>query len=147
MSTGLIIAIVVAALILIALFAFVLSRARRSAESKRANASSSRVARVAGEQRAEAEERRSQAAMAEQRAQMAESEAKRERAETELRAQMHEGGMADHELVDASEHERFAGTSAAGDADRPMQEPVDGGRFARQPETERTDDPSRPRPV
>ena len=49
---------------------------------------------------------------------MAEAEAERERAEAELheqRAEMHERGMADHELVDESEREKFAGTSAMRD--------------------------------
>ena len=59
-----------------------------------------------------------QAEMAEQKAKMAEAEAQRERAEAELReqrAQMHERGMADHELIDESERDRFAGTSAVPD--------------------------------
>jgi FtsZ-interacting cell division protein ZipA len=176
MSTGLIIAIVVIALILLALFAFVLPRARRTAQVKaRERELGKRREQVAGEHRAEAEERRGQAEMAEQRAQMAESEAKRERAEAELReqrAQMHERGMADDELIDESERDKFAGTSATetpaprGDeramrdepgGERPMHEPATDyeqgridereGRFKRTPETERTDDPSRPRPV
>jgi FtsZ-interacting cell division protein ZipA len=167
MSTGLIIAIVVIALILIALFAFVLPRARRTARVKaRERELGQRRERVAGEQRAEAEERRGQAEMAEQRAQMAESEARRERAEADLReqrAQMHERGMADDELIDESERDKFAGTSADESApmrdedERPMHEPASDyeqgridereQRFGRTPETERTDDPSRSRPL
>jgi hypothetical protein len=167
MSTGLIIAIVMVALVLLALFAFVLPRARRTAQVKaRERELEQRRERVAGEQRAEAEERRGMAERAEQRAQMAESEARRERAEAELReqrAQMHERGMADDELIDESERDRFAGTSAdepaatRDDEERPMHEPTsdyeqgrideardeDKGRFERRPETERTDDPSR----
>ena len=169
MSTGLIIAIVVVALILIALFAFVLPRARRGAQMKqRERELEQRRERVAGEHRAEAEERSRQAEMAEQKAQMAEAEAKRERAEAEMReqrAQMHERGMADDELIDESERDKFAGTSGMrdepapmreDDPDRPMHEPrgdyeqgrVDEarereGRFARAPESERTDDPTR----
>jgi FtsZ-interacting cell division protein ZipA len=116
MSTGLIIAIVVIALILLALFVFVLPRARRKAQVKaRERELEQRRERVAGEHRAEAEERSRHAEMAEQKAQMAETEAKRERAEAELReqrAQMHERGMADDELIDESERDRFAGTSA-----------------------------------
>jgi hypothetical protein len=87
----------------------------------------------------------------------------------EQRAQMHERGMADHELIDESERDRFAGTSAdtrrddsapMTDEDRPMHEPkrdyeqgrVDEareqeGRFARSPETEKTEGPSRSRPA
>ena len=163
MSTGLIIAIVVVALILHALLVFVLPRARRTAQVKaRERELEQRRERVAGEQRAEAEERRGQAEMAEQRAQMAASEARRERAEAELReqrAQAHERGMADDELIDESERDRFAGTSAtepprATDEDRPMHEPAEQGgvderegRFRRTSEPERTDDPSRSRPV
>jgi hypothetical protein len=167
MSTGLIIAIVVIALILIALFAFVLPRARRTARVKaRERELGQRRERVAGEQRAEAEERRGQAEMAEQRAQMAESEARRERAEADLReqrAQMHERGMADDELIDESERDKFAGTSAdesvpmRDEDERPMHEPASDyeqgridereQRFGRTPETERTDDPSRSRPL
>ncbi len=178
MSTGLIIAIVVIALILIALFAFVLPRARRTAEVKaRERELEQRREHVAGEHRAEAGERSRQAEMAEQKARMAESEAKRERAEAEMReqrAQMHERGMADDELIDESERDRFAGTSAMrddadrrpdepapmSDEERPMHEPTtdyeqgrvdeaseEQGRFTRSPETERTEDPSRSRPA
>jgi FtsZ-interacting cell division protein ZipA len=168
MSTGLIIAIVVIALILIALFAFVLPRARRTARTKaRERELAQRREGRAEEHRAEAAERRSEAEMAEQRARMAETEAQRERAEADMReqrAQMHERGMADDELIEDHERDRFADTSAMrdepapmrDDADRPMHEPAsdheqgridekqDQGRFARQPETERTSDPSRP---
>jgi FtsZ-interacting cell division protein ZipA len=167
MSTGLIIAIVVIALILLALFAFVLPRARRSAQIKaRERELEQRREGRAEEHRAEAADRRSEAEMAEQRARMAQSEAERERAEADMReqrAQMHERGMADDELIEDHERDRFAGTSAmrdepapmGDDPDRPMHEPAtdyeqgrvderqEQGRFARQPETERTDDPSR----
>jgi FtsZ-interacting cell division protein ZipA len=184
MSTGLIIAIVVAALILIALFAFVLPRARRTAQvKKRERELEQRREDRAEEHRAEAAERRSEAEMAEQRARMAQTEAQRERAEAEMReqrAEMHERGMADDELIDEHERDRFAGTSAmrdepaatrddedrttttaddrstSADDDRPMHEPTSDyeqgrvdearereGRFARQPESERTDDRTR----
>ena len=167
MSTGLIIAIVVIALILIALFAFVLPRARRTAQmKKREHELTQRREGRAEEHRAEAAERRGEAELAEQRARMAQTEAQRERAEADMReqrAQMHERGMADDELIDESERDRFAGTSAMSneptdtrDDDRPMHEPdteyeqgrVDEarereGRFARSPESERTEDPTR----
>ena len=191
MSTGLIIAIIVIALILLVIFAFVLPRARRTAQVKaRERELEQRRERVAEEHRAEAEERRGMAERAEQKAQIAQAEAERERAEAQMReqrAQMHERGMADDELIDESERDRFAGTSgmsnaptdtrdddnaarhttrdddsvAARDAsltdeDRPMHEPrteyeqgrVDeaaerDGRFARAPESERTEDPTR----
>jgi FtsZ-interacting cell division protein ZipA len=175
MSTGLIIAIVVIALILLVLFAFVLPRARKGAEmKKREHELEQRREHRAEEHRVEAAERRNEAEMAEQRARMAETEAQKERAEAEMReqrAQMHERGMADHELIDDSERDRFAGTSAmrdddrttqddraVRDDDRPMHEPAGDyeqgrtdearereGRFERQPE--RADDPARSRPA
>ena len=104
--------------------------------------------------------------MAEQRAQMAETEAKRERAEAELgeqRAHMHEQGMADDELIEDHERDKFAGTSAVQqddpapmrDDDRPMHEPdseyeqgredearTRESRFGRDDETARTDEPT-----
>jgi FtsZ-interacting cell division protein ZipA len=119
MSTGVIIAIVVIALILLALFAFVLPRARKGAEmKKREHELEKRREHRAEEHRVEAAERRNQAEMAEQRAKMAETEAQKERAEAEMReqrAQMHERGMADDELIDENERDRFAGTSAMRD--------------------------------
>jgi FtsZ-interacting cell division protein ZipA len=135
MSTGLIIAIVIAAILLIALFAFVLPRARRQAQVRaRERELGQRRERAAEEHRGEAAERNRQAEMAEQKARMADQEAKRERAEAELReqrAEMHERGMADHELIGDDERDKFAGTSAVGDEpapmrdadDRPMHEP------------------------
>ena len=145
MSTGLIIAIVVAALVLVALFAFVLPRARRGAEmKKRERELEQRREHRAEEHRAEAAERRSEAEMAEQRARMAETEAQRERAEAELReqrAQMHERGMADHELIDESERDRFAGTSAMRDepGTRDDDSMRDDGRRRRRPSDARAD--------
>jgi FtsZ-interacting cell division protein ZipA len=179
MSTGLIIAIVIVAILLIALFAFVLPRARRKAQLRaRERELGQRRERAAGEHREEAAERSRQAEMAEQKARMAEQEAKRERAEAELReqrAQMHERGMADDDLIADDEREKFAGTSAMRDqpapmgddgTGRPMHEPDgtgamgDGtanteyehgredearmreGRFARDDQTARTDEPT-----
>jgi FtsZ-interacting cell division protein ZipA len=172
MSTGLIIAIVIAAIVLIALFAFILPRARRQAQVRaRERELGQRRERAAEEQRTEAEERRRGAEMAEQKARMAESEAQRERAEADVReqrAQMHEKGMADHELIDEGERDKFAGTSAMRDEpapmgegeDRPMHEPgttgssteyehgredearMREGRFERDDETARTDEPT-----
>jgi FtsZ-interacting cell division protein ZipA len=177
MSTGLIIAIVIAALVLIALFAFILPRARRGAQiKKRERELEQRREHRAEEHRAEAAERRGEAEMAEQRARMAETEAQRERAEAEMReqrAQMHERGMADDELIDESERDRFAGTSAMRDEpaelrdddsmrddrsmtddDRPMHEPTSDYEHGRVDEAreregrfgrapERADDPTR----
>ena len=124
MSTGLIIAIVVIALILLVLFAFVLPRARRTAQVKaRERELHQRREHRADEHRQEAMERRNEAEMAEQRARMAQSEAQRERAEAEMReqrAEMHERGMADDELIDEHERDKFAGTSAM--RDEPMRD-------------------------
>ena len=168
MSTGLIIGIVVAVLILIVLFAVVLPRARRKAEvQSRERELNQRREHRAEEHRSEAAERRNEAEMAEQRARMAQAEAEKERAEAEMReqrAQMHERGMADDELIDDSERDRFAGTSATTDEpaatrdeERPMHEPSsdyeqgredearEDGRFNRAPE--RTEDPTRSGPT
>jgi FtsZ-interacting cell division protein ZipA len=149
MSTGLIIAIVVIALILIALFAFILPRARRDAEvKKRERELEQRREHRAEEHRVEAAERRNQAEMAEQRARMAETEAQKERAEAEMReqrAQMHERGMADDELIDENERDRFAGTSAMRDEPAAARaEDRDDDRTVRDDGTMRDDDDERP---
>jgi FtsZ-interacting cell division protein ZipA len=127
MSTGLIIAIVVVALILLALLVFVLPRARaRSAERARERELERRRERAVSEHRTEAESRAVDAERAEQRARMAEQEARRERAESDLhaeRAEAHERGMADDELL--------------GDEERR------GGRFDRTPEDEPAAEPER----
>ena len=85
--------------------------------------------RVISEQRQEAETRAKRAEEAEQRARIAEQEARRERAEAQVRrerASLHERGMADHELVDETERDRFAGTSAVRSEDAALD--ADGGR-------------------
>jgi hypothetical protein len=114
MSTGLIIAIVVAAIIIIALLVM-LPRMRATARRKQAERElHSRRQVVAEEHRSAAAEREGRADMAEQKARMAEQAAQRERAEANLeseRAQMHERGLADHELIDDSERDRFEGVA------------------------------------
>jgi hypothetical protein len=121
MTTGAIIAIVVAALIIIALLAFVLPRMRRQARVRRRERElESRREHVAGEHRREAEAREREAAEAEQRARIAEREAQAQRAQAELhqeKAGLHERGMADHELIEDHERDQFAGTSATRDRD------------------------------
>ena len=116
MSTIAIVAIVVAALIIIALLAFVLPRMRSRARVRaRERELQGRREQVAGEHRAEAEQREREAAQAEQRARIAEREAQAQRAQAELhqeRAGLHEKGMADDELIEDHERERFEGTSA-----------------------------------
>src|SRR4051794_41328545 len=116
MSTGAIIAIVVVALIVVALLAFMLPRMRAKAQvQKRERELQNRRERAAEEQRAEASARERHASEAEQRARIAAKEAEAERAQAELhqeRAGLHERGMADDELIDDHERDRFAGTSA-----------------------------------
>jgi hypothetical protein len=116
MTTGAIIAIVVVTLIVLALLAFMLPRMRAKAQiQKRERELQNRREQVAGEHRAEADASERQASEAEQRARIAQREAEAEHAQAELhseRAGLHEKGMADHELIDDSERDRFAGTSA-----------------------------------
>jgi hypothetical protein len=135
MSTGAIIAIVVAALILLALFAFVLPRMRRKAQVRaRERELGQRRQEMAEQHRAEAGEREREAEMAERKAQLAQAEAEKQRAEAEMRkqrAEMHERGMADDELVADHEREHFAPAMGDGTTERP----VEGGR-AHEPASE-----------
>ena len=114
MSTGLIVAIVVVAIIIIALLVM-LPRMRGKAREREAQRElSQRRERVADEHRSAAAERERNAEMAEQKARIAHQEAERERAEANLRherADMHERGMADHELIDEHERDRFQGVA------------------------------------
>jgi hypothetical protein len=116
MSTGAIIAIVVVVLIVLALLAFVVPRMRARARVRaREHELEQRRERVAGEHRAEADQREQKATQAEQRSRIAEREANAERAQAELhqeRAGLHERGMADDELIEDHERDRFEGTSA-----------------------------------
>ena len=121
MTTGAIIAIVVVALIVIALLAFMVPRMRAKADvQKRERELNMRRERAAEEQRAEASARESRASEAEQRARIAAKEAEAERAQAQLheeRAGMHERGMADDELIDESERDRFADVAGRHDRD------------------------------
>jgi FtsZ-interacting cell division protein ZipA len=129
MSTGLIIAIVVIALILLAIFAFVLPRMRRTAQVKaRERELNQRREQVAEQHRAEAGTREREADMAERKAQLAQAEAEKQRAEAQMnkqRADMHEQGMADDELVADHEREHFA--PAMNDRSASTERAVDGG--------------------
>src|SRR4051812_33962814 len=129
MSTGAIIAIIVVALILIALFAFVLPRMRRQAQIKaRERELGRRREQVADQHRAEAGTREREADMAERKAQLAQAEAEKQRAEAQMqqqRAEMHERGMADDELVADHEREHFA--PAMNDGSASTERAVDGG--------------------
>lgn len=123
MSTALIVVIVVAALILLALL-FMLPRMRATAQRKKAERElESRRTTAAEEHRGIAAERERSAEAAERKARMAEQAAQRERAEANLqseRAEMHERGMADDQLIDDSERDRFEGVTGRPDdaADR-----------------------------
>jgi len=143
MSTGLIVAIVVVALILVALFVL-MPRMRRKAEERRtARELGRRRDRVATDHREHASTRAAEAERAERKARMAQQEAERERAEAqrlEASAEMHERGLADDQLIEDHERDRFApvaGTDAdPDDADRRPEDAyeqgrADEGRFAR----------------
>ena len=114
MSTGLIIAIVVVAIILVVLLVL-LPRMRATAQRKQAERElHSRRNAVAEEHRSAAGQRENRAEMAEQKARIAQQTAERERAEANLQneqATKHERGMADHELIDDNERDRFAGVA------------------------------------
>lgn len=115
MSTGLIIAIVVVALILLAVLFFIPRMKRQAELKKRERELGHRREAVATEHREVADHRQREAEQAERKATMAQKEAERQRAEAELhqeRAVMHERGDADHELIEEHEREKFAGTSA-----------------------------------
>jgi type II secretory pathway pseudopilin PulG len=115
MSTGLIIAIIVVAIVLLAILFFIPRMKRKAELKKRERELGKRREAVATEHREVADSRSREAEEAERRARMAQKEAERQRAEAELhqeRATMHERGEADHELIDDHEREHFAGTSA-----------------------------------
>ena len=121
MDTGLIVVIVVVAIILIAVLAM-LPRMRASAKRREAEKELHRRREtVADEHRSAAREREQRAEEAEQKARLAQQAAEKERAEAgmmEERAAMHERGMADDELVDESERDKFADVMATpGDRD------------------------------
>jgi len=143
MSTELIVAIAVAAVIIIALLVM-LPRMRASARRKQAERElHSRRTTVAEEHRTAAAEREHRAEMAEQEARMAEQLAQRERAEANLqseRAEMHERGMADRELIDESERDRFKDV-----ASKPGDGRKDEQRFERERITDDVRESERPK--
>jgi FtsZ-interacting cell division protein ZipA len=101
-STGLIFAIVVVAIILIALLVLVPRLRAKASEKRRERELVGRRKEAAGEHRQVAQARSERAAEAEQHARIAEQEARREKAEAQLqqeRASAYERGLADHELV------------------------------------------------
>jgi Sec-independent protein translocase protein TatA len=121
MSTGLIIAIVVVALLLIGLLVL-LPRLRAAGERKKAERElQNRRQEVAGRHRDEARQRELEAERAEQRARIAQTQAEKERADANLqqeRATLHDRGMADDELIEDHERDRFAGVAGPDDDDR-----------------------------
>ena len=135
MSTVLIIVIVaVVVIVVIGLLLTTMPRARERARlQKRDRELDERRERVVDEHREEAADRERQAEVAEQRARLAESEAERQRAESRVaqeKAKLHERGLADHELIDDNERQRFAGTSAT----EPVEDPISSDS-SRQPMT------------
>jgi hypothetical protein len=100
---------------------------RAAADRKKAERElHSRRQAVATEHREAAAQRESRAEQAEQKARLAQQSAERERAEANLEkehASMHERGLADDELIDDHERDRFAAVSGTdptrdGDLDR-----------------------------
>ena len=136
MSTAVIIVIVVVVIVLIGLLV-ALPRMRQRAQIRgRERRLDARRDQVVSSHREEAAQRERQAEVAEQRARVAEQEAQRERAAAQAReeqANLHERGLADHELIADDERDEFAGTSAvpedgvAGDAGRPANGTRDAG--------------------
>jgi len=143
MSTALIIVIVVAVVVIVGLL-MLMPRMRAKAREREAQRElHQRRERVADEHRTEADQRDRSADVAERRARMAQQEAEKERAEANLRrerAEMHERGMADDELIEEHERDRFQGVSDTADRDGDGHTMDDRARAA----TGRDDDTTRP---
>ena len=123
MSTELIIAIIVVVVLVLIALLVMLPRMRAAANRKQAQRElQSRRETVAEQHRAEAAEREKRAEVAEHKVRIAQQEAERERAEANRRheqAAMHDRGLADDELLDESERDRFADvTGPSADLDR-----------------------------
>jgi FtsZ-interacting cell division protein ZipA len=117
MSTVLVVVIVV--VVVVVVIGLLLARLPKARErvrlQRRQSELSERRGQAVDDHRDEAASRERQAEVAEQRARIAAQEAERERAESQLaeeKARLHERGLADHELIDSDERQRFAGTSA-----------------------------------
>src|ERR1700753_1710149 len=133
MSTAGIVVIVVVVIVLLGLLV-ALPRMRRRAQIRgRERRLDERRDQVVTGHREEAAQRERRAEVAEQKARVAEQEAQRERAAAQAReeqANLHERGLADHELISEDEREDFEGTSAVpenGDAGA-RGVPADGAR-------------------
>ena len=112
---AIIIIAVVVAVAVVALVALMPRLRERSRIRARERELGTRRESAVAEHQEVAESRNRRAEEAEQRARIAEQEARRERAEADLhheKARVHEAGLADHELIEPEERDRFAGTSA-----------------------------------
>ena len=121
MSTGLIILIVVVALLLIGLLVMLPRMRAKSEERKAQRELESRRERVATEHRETASARATEADRAEHEAEIAQQKARAERAEAErheAEAKMHDRGLADDQLVEDHERDRFAGVTGDNGTDR-----------------------------
>jgi hypothetical protein len=111
MSTGVIIAIIVVVVLLVGVLVM-LPRMRAKSEQRKAQRElEGRRERVATEHRETASVRATEADKAEQEAEIAAQRARAERAEAdkhEAEAQMHDRGLADDELIEDHERDRFA---------------------------------------
>jgi hypothetical protein len=137
---AIIVIVVVVALVLLALLFLVRRFGDRARVKKRELELRQRRKQVVSEHREEAETREQKAEEAQRRARIAEQEATRERAEAQLRqekADLHERGLADHDLIEEHERERFAGTSAVaesnGEAEQRSSAYAEGRRSAGDP--------------
>jgi ABC-type siderophore export system fused ATPase/permease subunit len=130
MSTAVIIVIVAIVVILLIAVMVALPRMRQRAQIRgREKRLDERRDQVVTAHREEAAGRERRAEVAEQRARVAEQEARRERAAAQAReeqANLHERGLADHELISEDERDDFAGTSAVAE-DRRSSDPRRGG--------------------
>ena len=124
MSTGVVIAIVVVAILILATFAVLIPRARQRRLARvRERQLAARRREAAESHRQEAEQHTQRAELAERRARISEQEAQREHAEANLRrerAELHERGLADDELADDSE----LGASARGTEPATVDQPA-----------------------
>ena len=121
MSTGVIIAIVVVVLLLIGLLVLMPRMRAKANERKAQKELESRRERVATEHRETASTRASEADRAEQEAEIARQKAQAQRAEAERHeseAKLHERGLADDQLVEDHERDRFSGVTGGNGTDR-----------------------------
>src|SRR4051812_33343255 len=122
-----------------------LPRMRAKAEERKArNELESRRERVATEHRETASARATEADRAEQEAEIAQQKARAQRAEAErheAEAKMHDRGLADDQLVDDHERDRFAGVTGGNGTDADRRDDADRGAYG---EGERTDAEGRP---